>query len=215
MKDIPVFTTENGAASLVLKQIPYSGAAYIKIQSTVEPEKLLAECVDFCRMAGAEAIYAAGHPYLMKYPLHTALWKMSRSREGMKDTDAALFPVTEQTLEMWRELYNRKMADVPHFSYMSAFDGRELLKKGNGYFVHRAGTLLGIGIASSDQIDGVVAACPGAGEDVVLALNHALSADTVNLVVASENKRAVALYDRLGFAVVQQISTWYTVLENK
>ena len=53
MKDIPVFTTENGAASLILGEIPYRGQAYIRIQDSLEPESLLKECVSFCRMCGA------------------------------------------------------------------------------------------------------------------------------------------------------------------
>ena len=32
MKDIPVFTTDFGVASLILKEIPYRGEAYIRIQ---------------------------------------------------------------------------------------------------------------------------------------------------------------------------------------
>ena len=68
MLDIPMFTTENGAASLILKEIPYSEAAYIKIHSSQAPEALLEECVSFCRMAGAENIYASGHVILEKYP---------------------------------------------------------------------------------------------------------------------------------------------------
>ena len=211
MKDIPVFSTENGVASLVLKQIPYTGAAYILIQDTLEADKLLDECISFCRMAGAESVFAANHPCLQEYPFHTALWKMSRPRDGLKDTDAALFPVTEQTADKWRELYNQRMAEIPNFSYMSESDCKELLKKGNGYFVHRQGVLLGIGIAAGDRIDTVVSVCSGAGETVVLALNQALSGDTVTLEVASVNERAVRLYKRMGFITVQELSRWHQV----
>lgn len=213
MKDIPIFTTENGAASLILKEIPYSKAAYIKLQHTLEPEKLLHECVDFCRMAGAEAVFAEGHPYLEQFPFHTSIWQMTRARAGLADSDASLFPVTEKTVEEFRTLYNRRMADVPNFSYMTVQDSKGLLIKGNGYFVHTGENLLGIGIASGDRIDGVIAVQPGAGETVVLALNHALSGETVSLEVASENKKAVRLYERLGFVPVQEISRWFTVLK--
>ena len=41
MKDFPVFTTEYGVASLILKEIPYQGTAYITLQDSLEPEKLL------------------------------------------------------------------------------------------------------------------------------------------------------------------------------
>ena len=34
MKDFPVFTTENGVASLILKEIPYRGEAYIHLRDS-------------------------------------------------------------------------------------------------------------------------------------------------------------------------------------
>ena len=51
MKDIPVFTTEYGVASLFLREIPYRSRAHIKIQSSQEPEKLLEECISFAECA--------------------------------------------------------------------------------------------------------------------------------------------------------------------
>ena len=48
MKDIPVFDTPYGVASLFLREIPYRGRAYIKIQSALEPEKLLEENRERC-----------------------------------------------------------------------------------------------------------------------------------------------------------------------
>ena len=58
MRNIPVFTTEFGVASLILKEIPYTQTAYIKILSSLAPVELLEECRSFCRAAGAEKIYA-------------------------------------------------------------------------------------------------------------------------------------------------------------
>lgn len=212
MKDIPVFTTENGVASLILKEIPYRGEAYIRIQSSLSAEALLAECVQFCTMCGAEKIYAAGHPYFEKYPVHTSVLQMRRSLEGIGDTDASLFPVQEQTLIQWRKLYNERMRDVPNAAWMTEKDGQEMLKKGDGYFVHRDGQLLGIGRAFGDRIDAVIAAQPGMGADVVLALCHALTADTAVLEVASGNPRAIRLYQRLGFTRTGELSRWFRVV---
>ena len=212
MKDFPFFTTESGIASLTLKEIPYTKAAYIKIQDTSDPNALIDECVGFCKMAGAEHIFASNHPYLEKYPIHTRIYQMVILREGLADTDAALFPITEETLEKWRDIYNNRMQKVSNFSYMSIADSKELLQKGNGYFVHRADRLLGIGIASGEQIDAVISVATGAGEQVVLALNHALSGEHAVLEVASTNEKAIALYERLGFLKTCEISCWYRLL---
>ncbi|MBQ2784904.1 MAG: hypothetical protein IJF02_00150 [Oscillospiraceae bacterium] len=212
MKDIPVFDTEYGVASLILKEIPYRGRAYIKMQSTEEPEKLLAECVDFCRACGAERIEAAGHDFLEQYPLMTPMWLMTCDRETIPETDACLFPMTQQTVERWLELYNQRMADVPNAAYLDSKDGQEFLENGDCYFVHSDGKLLGIGKAAEDYIDIVIAAEPGMGETVVQALCSALSADTVRVAVAGANERAVRLYERMGFIKTKEISRWYRVL---
>lgn len=212
MRDIPVFITDTGVASLTLKEIPYSAEAYIRFQDTREPEALLKECCDFCIAAGAQRIYASGHAILEQYPFHTSVWRMSRLRDGFPETDTALFPVQPQTLEQWRTLYNEKMRDVPNSSYMTLVDAKKLIERGSGYFVHRGDSLLGIGIATGEQIDTVIAAVPGAGRDVLLALNHALSGERITVEVASANTRAIQLYKRLGFLKTAELSHWYRIL---
>lgn len=211
MKDFPVFTTEFGVASLVLKEVPYQGCAYIIIRDTQQPEELLKECVDFCRVCGAERIYATGHEMLNEKPLYTALIEMRCNSASLSDTDAALFPVQEHTLRDWLEIYNRKIASVPNGAWMTDADGKKMLERGDGYFVHRGDQLLGIGIAAGDTIDWVASVQPGAGRDVVLALAHAVMEDTVTLTVASENEKAVKLYESLGFLKAKEISRWYRV----
>lgn len=211
MKDIPMFTTEHGVASLVLKEVPYQGAAYIIIRDSRDPEMLLEECVSFCRICGAEKVYATGHEILQSRPFHTAMWEMRCAVDVIPDTDAALWPVQAETLEHWRELYNRKVCAVPNGAWMTEADGREMLKKGDGYFIHRGELLLGIGRASGEMIDWVAAVEPGAGQDAVCALTHALAADTAVLTVASVNEKAVKLYERIGFIKVKEISRWYRV----
>ena len=212
MKDIPVFDTEHGVASLFLREIPYRKRAHIKIQSSLDPEKLLEECVAFCRMCGAEWIDAAGHAYLEKYTLITALYSMQCPRERILKTDACVFPVTEKTVQRWLDICNQRMENVPNAAYMDASDGRKLLETGDGYFIHQNGRLLGIGQASGDQIDTVIAVEPGAGETVVQALADILTGDTVRLTVAEANIRAVRLYERMGFMKVKELSRWYRIL---
>lgn len=212
MKDIPVFDTEHGVASLFLREIPYRGRAHIKIRSSLEPDKLLEECISFCRMCGADWCDASGHEYLEKYPLITALLLMQRSRSDLPETDACLFPVTEGTVGEWIRIYNERMADIPNCAWMDSADGREMLKEGDGYFIHRDGVLLGIGRASGEMLDTVIAVEPGMGETVVLALCSLLQSDVVKLQVAATNTRAVRLYERMGFLPVQELSRWYRVL---
>ncbi len=212
MKDIPFFTTENGAASLVLREIPYTARAYITLRSSMEPEILLEECVAFCRMCGAEEVYASGDECLGQYPLYAQIVEMRCRTADLPEVDAALFPVQEHTVAQWRDIYNEKMKKVPNAAFMDAAEMKRMLISGDGYFVHRNGMLLGIGRASAGRIDALAAAQKGAGEAVLCALAHGLCGETVTMEVAAENVPAMKLYSRLGFIATREISRWYKVL---
>ena len=137
---------------------------------------------------------------------------MRCDKDALGETDACLFPVTEETVGEWLDIYNTRMADVPNAAYMDSKDGKELLKTGDGYFIHKDGQLLGIGKAAGDFISAIVAVKPGMGETVVRTLVSALTEDTVRLMVAGANERAVRLYERLGFVKTKELSRWYRVL---
>ena len=215
MRDFPVFTTENGIGSITLKEVPYKGIAYIKIQSSLQPEAFLKECVDFCKMAGAEKIYASGHEILTNDPLHTVILQMSVLREILPEANPALFPVTEKTAEQWRSIYNEKMRPIDNASTMTPQDMQDLVKRGGGYFIHNGDELLGIGIARGEKVDSVISLKPGAGREVLLALCGSLTSQRIVLEVASTNTKAVKLYEKLGFIPVCEISRWYQVLTIK
>lgn len=211
MRNIPLFTTENGVASLTLQEIPYTSKAYIRIQDALLAEKLLGECVAFCRAAGARQVYATGHSCLTEYPLHTTLIQLQRQKEGLPETDACVFPVQEQTLEQWRAIYNDKMHNVSNSAFMTSLDAKKVLEHGKGYFVHREGELLGIGVASGNMVEAVISLVKGSGQDVLLALTNALFSEDVLLEVASDNVRAIKLYEKLGFIQIKEISRWYKI----
>lgn len=211
MKDIPLFTSEYGVASLILKEIPARQNAYVIVRDSREPQKLVQDCVSFCRACGALRIYATGHEKLADYSFYTGIWEMRCSRDCLDDTDAALWPVQQKTLEQWRNLYNQKAERIPNAAWMTMLDADKMLNKGDGYFIHRSGELLGIGRASGKNLDWVAAVRPGAGRDVVLALNHAMIGETVVLTVASENRKAISLYESLGFFKTREISDWYQI----
>ena len=97
MRDIPVFATELGVASLLLKDIPSNATAYIKIRSSMNIDQFLNECIDFCKSAGASYIYASGDDFLKKFPHKADVYLMRRDNFARNDT-ALLFPVQEQKL---------------------------------------------------------------------------------------------------------------------
>lgn len=211
MKDFPVFPTQHGAASLILKEIPYRGEAYIQIQSTQEPDALLEECIHFCAACGAERVYAAGHDILeAAYPLHTSIYRMTGTIQLHEEEIPAMFPVTEQTAERWRECYNQRMKNVDN---AATLEGRDTLNivQGNAYFIHRNGTLLGIGWIEGNKLRAIASMQPGAGEALCRAMQSLIPQQQMTLEVASTNQKAIALYERLGLIKVEELSRWYQV----
>ena len=60
MNDIPVFTGAHGVATLVLRQIPWSGCAYVLVRSVwTDAAAFLQECLGFCRVCGAKQVFAS------------------------------------------------------------------------------------------------------------------------------------------------------------
>ena len=211
MKDFPVFTTEYGVASLVLREIPYRGEAFILIQDSLQPEELLKECVSFCRAVGAEKIYARGHEFLEQYPLHCIIYEMRAEAMVDESKVESLWPVTEKTIGRWRELMNEKMRPVDNSGTLEKKGEQEILDSGGAYFVHHQGELLGAGWVVNGEILLVAATQPGAGERVMHTLMSLMPGEEIKLDVVSTNHRAIRLYERLGFLKTSEIRRWYRV----
>ena len=213
MRDFPMFTTEYGVVSLLLKEIPYKQTAYIRIREVQEGffREDLAECVAFCRMCGAEAVYASGHERLEVFPLYTAVVQMRGIARVEEEKVKCLFPVTEQTVSRWRSIYNEAMAPVDNTATLESRDEEKILSSGGAYFVHEGGRLLGIGWLEEEKLLAVAAVEKGAGEAVMHTLLSTLEGLPVTLEVASTNERAIRLYERLGFVKTGEIDRWYDV----
>lgn len=214
MKDFPVFTTEYGVASLTLKEIPYRQEAYIRVQD-VQPgqlKPLLEECVSFCRMAGAERVYAGGYADLDAWPLYTVLYEMRGTAWRDPEKLESLFPVTEATVSRWRRLHNERMRGVDNAGTLEARDEKRILESGGAYFVHREGELLGIGWLENGKLLAAASVRPGAGERVMHTLMSLAEGSQLILEVASTNEKAIRLYEKLGFWKTAEIFRWYQVL---
>lgn len=213
MKDFPFFSTEFGVASLIMKEVPYRQEAYIRVQD-VQPgqlTELIKECASFCHMAGAEKVYAAGHEELADYPLHTAVLEMRGEAWVDRDKLENLFPVTEQTVGRWRQIYNARMREVDNAGTLESRDEPRIVGSGGAYFVHSGGELLGIGWLDDCKLLAVASVKPGAGERVMHSLMSLVEGASMTLEVASTNERAIGLYERLGFLKTAELSRWYRI----
>lgn len=207
-----MFETAYGIASLVLKEIPYKGIAYILLREVWDADKLLAECVSFCRMCGAEEIYAAGQDIPEHYPLYTTVLEMRGEAAVDRTQLKSLFPVTQTTVAQWRGIYNEKMRCVDNSATMTAFDEKRIVASGGAYFVHEDGDLLGIGWLKDADLLAVAAAKPGMGKTVMNTLMSLIEGSQMKLEVASTNEKAIRLYEKMGFVRTKEISRWYRVM---
>ena len=213
MRDFPIFTTEYGVSSLVLKEIPYRKEAYIRIRDVQDTffEEHLTECVSFCRMCGAERICAEGNEKLEAYPFYTSVCQMRGTAAPEEEKVACLFPVTEATVGTWRTIYNKAMYNVDNAGTLESREEKQILESGSAYFVHRDGDLLGIFWLEANKLLAIAAVKPGAGETVMHTMMTLMKGESMELEVASTNERAIRLYERLGFLKTRELSRWYRV----
>ena len=212
MRDFPMFTTEFGIASLILKEIPYREEAYIIIQDTQQPEELLRECVSFCRMCGAEKIYARGHEITKRYPLHSTIYEMRAQVELDEAKIENLWPVTEETVSQWRQLINERLRPIDNAGTLEKRDEREILEIGGAYFVHRQGQLLGAGWLVDGELKLIASVVSGMGDRVLHTLLSAFPQREIRLEVVSTNERAIRFYEKAGFLKTAERRRWYRIL---
>ena len=213
MKDFPVFTTDGGVSSLTLRQIPYRKEAYIRLQDVQEGglEEHLQECASFCRIAGAERVFASGHEGLERYPLHMRLIEMRGVPSLDEDLLENIWPVTAETAGRWRSLYNERMRPVDNAALLEQRDEAGLAESGGAYFIHRDGQLLGIGWIQGDTLKAIASLVPGMGRRVAHTLLSVIPGHSIRLEVASTNERAIRLYESLGLLQVRELERWYKI----
>lgn len=210
MRDFPMFTTDYGVASLILKEVPYKDEAYIIVQSTEQPEELLKECVSFCRAVGAEKIYARGHEIAESYPLHCAVYEMRGNIPVDESKVENLWPVTKENIGSWRDFLNGKLRYIDNAGTLEQKGEQEILDLGGAYFVHRAGELLGAGWLVDDELK-LIAAEKGTGERVLHTLLSVTDPEQIWLHVVSTNGRAIRFYEKMGMIKTAELRRWYRV----
>ena len=213
MRDFPIFTTEYGVSSLILKEIPYRKEAYIRIRDVQEAffEEHLQECVSFCRICGAERIFAEGSRNLERYPIYTSVYQMRGTACPEKEKVQNLFPVTEQTVGKWRNIYNEAMRSVDNAGTLESKEENQILDSGSAYFVHSGGQLLGIFWLEGNKLLAIASVQKGAGTQIMHTMMSLVDGEQMELEVASTNTRAICLYEKLGFVKSSELSRWYCV----
>lgn len=209
MKDIPAFTTENGIASLVLRDIPFSKRAYVTVVSSENVEALAKEMIHFCKALGAQEVFGYGDAFAQLYPLTETILLMEGPKAISDSTRLQL--VLDENAEEFCELYNKKMEHLKTACRMTPKEMARLIREEQVYFIFENGRMIGFGIVAGEKIRALASMEPGAGDKIVYALGEKISGDLIRLEVALSNTKALQLYERMGFRRVDVLDRWYKI----
>lgn len=219
MNNIPVFTGQGGTATLILREIPISGKAYILLRTVLpgQAENLVAECASFCKMCGAEEIFASWEdgdlPFLPPaYDIYLLHVLKSALPEGKP---VQLTPMTPENDAIYQRIYNRCFFEVSH---ALSYDRGQIARI---YREHQRAFLAldekkkpyGIGELHGDEL-AAIAVLPkyrGTGTDLAISLLQLCPGEELRVTVASDNDAAMRLYERLGFHLAGVESKWFRV----
>ena len=217
MRNIPMFTAANGMASLILREIPYSGRAYVMVRSVWNGriEGLLRECADFCRAAGASEVLASdGKNDLPADHAYDILrLTVERAALPMLERPVELVPVSGENGDAYLKIYNGCFREVPGAASYDKKDLQRLVTGKTGFLAVQDGDYAGVVELDPDGIAGI-AVLPrhrGLGHDLALTALQQVKTETLCLKVADTNRRAVALYRRLGFGNDTLVSRWWRI----
>lgn len=223
MNNIPVYFSKGGTATLILREVSFTGTAYVVVR-TVFPgglSELIEDCGAFCRECGATKCYLA-----MEDGSETDLLPHSYDIYSMKGSKA-LFPaapapfrleaMTRDNDRLYLDLYNRCFAGVTHALTYDHGQLQRIHRTGQRAFIvyDEAGLPCGMGELHDNQLAavGLLPEYRGKGRSLPLTLQllSYCPGDTITLTVVSDNEAAIALYENLSFRITAIESRWYRV----
>lgn len=213
MKDIPIFTGEHGVATLILREIPNQGRAYVMLRTVWRLEAFLDECRSFCRMAGADSVYVTGDADLSGLPFVHEMqrWTCRRADLPPLAEPVELVLLSDENREEYRTLYNRLFAQVPNAATCTVQEVQRIQREEQAALAIVEGRTAGLVQWNEKRLEaiGVEPSFRGLGRRLALTVLHQMTAETLELQVSSANVPALRLYERLGFQKAETLSRWY------
>lgn len=219
MQNIPIFTGVHGMASLILKEIPTSGRAYVLVRSVWKDDLagLLAEGRAFCRAAGAETVYGSWDCRTLPAEHAYDVWELTLAREDLPQPTQplALTPLSGENGGDYLSVYNCCFQALPGHASYDQRDLQRLLGKSLAFLVYRQGVPAAVAEVGENRLEaiGVLPAFRGLGYPLALAVLQRLPGPTLTVRVASTNGPALALYRRIGFGAARTVSRWWRLSE--
>ena len=218
MNNIPLYFSSGGTATLILREIPYSGRAFILIRTLLEDglSALMEETRRFCMECGAKTCYISYADAPKALPLRHAydILKLHIHKEELpSDLSLSLIPMTTENEREYMNIYNVCFQGSSHAMTYDYGQLQRIYRSGQKAFLAAMpdGSICGIGELHDNEL-AAIALLPefrGNGRHLALALMQHCPGPEITLTVSSDNDAALALYDKLGFRVYETESSWY------
>lgn len=219
MNNIPVYISQGGTATLILREIPHKKTAYILLR-TVLPKKLpqlLTDCISTCREFGAEHCFVSAEDPSIEIPLPHAydilFLRVQKADLLPLETPMELVPISPENDSIYQRIYNRCFQDVSHALTYEKDQLTRIYREEHQAFLAKApdGTPCGMGELHGNELAavGLLPEYRGRGKALTLSLLARVPGPEITLTVVSDNERALGLYAALGFTVTGKESTWY------
>lgn len=215
MNNIPIFTAVNGMATLILKEVPVCGRAYVMLRSVWNGKTaaLLEECAQFCRAVGAEEIFACDDGNELPAEAAYEVVELSISKDALPKPQkpVELVPLRQDNSAEYLRIFNGCFRDLHSAASYGPADIRRLLGKDLAFLARVDGQYAGIAELGDNYLE-AVAVLPqfrGLGFDLTASVLAKLPGPVVRLKVASTNERALRLYRRMGFGEDRTVRKWF------
>lgn len=219
MNNIPVYLSQGGTATLILREIPYKQTAYIILRSFL-PQMLplmIQDCVSFCKGCGAERclLSSADPEVTLSLPQAYEILYMKAEKALLPPPKAPfdLVPLSPENESIYQRIYNQCFADVSHALTYEQEQLARIYREEQQAFValDPDGRPCGMGELHGNELAavGLLPEFRGQGKNLTLSLLQHCPGPELTLTVVSDNARAIRLYEDLGFTVTGTESVWY------
>lgn len=219
MNNIPVYLSQGGTATLILREIPHKKTAYIILRSFL-PQMLplmIQDCVDFCKGCGAEQCLLSSEDPDVKISLPKAyeilIMQGNKAQLPPLDTPAILSPVTPENDSIYQRIYNQCFGTVSHALTYEHAQLERIYREGHHAFLALTPEEQpwGMGELHTNELAavGILPEFRGQGKRLTLSLLRHCPGPELTLTVVSDNQKAIGLYEALGFRITGTESTWY------
>ena len=140
MKNIPIFTACGGTATLILREIPRLGRAYVILQTSTPGQEAeqAAACAGFCRQFGAREVFVSSREQAaLPLPHSHDMCRRTLPRAALTPPErpVALVAPDEALTPLYLQRYAEAFAPVYNASMLTRKDLSRAAAEGSRFFV--------------------------------------------------------------------------------